>query len=421
MLSDVHMPVMDGYQMTRALRAGSSASRPPRTPIVALTAAALKGEAERCLAAGMDDYLVKPVSIPALAACLRKWLPHTAVPRAGAGLAPRCRRRTPRRGRCSPGVVEPSSPAATAGQAAACCATSWRPPHSDLAELHRALDAGDAAAMARQAHRIVRRRPAWSGRMELADAARALEQAARAADWALMLPACTDVQTGAERVRLHIEAEYLAPHPAPSGRLNPGPPGWGLEREFHDPRTVLRAFHERNAMAHFGRSAAETRMLNWPHEQEPDDHRTDRQQPAHPERARLAGCLHLGRQQLPVLTVEEEQALARPFRDDEDLDAAKSLVLSHLRFVVHVARGYQGYGLQHGRPDPGRQHRPDEGGQALRSRPRRAPGQLRRALDPRRDARVHPAQLAHRQGRHDQGAAQAVLQPAQVARSAWAG
>ena len=48
---------------------------------------------------------------------------------------------------------------------------------------------------------------------------------------------------------------------------------------------------------------------------------------------------------VPVLTVEEEQALARRLRDDEDLDAAKHLVMSHLRFVVHVARGYQGYGL----------------------------------------------------------------------------
>ena len=47
----------------------------------------------------------------------------------------------------------------------------------------------------------------------------------------------------------------------------------------------------------------------------------------------------------PVLTVEDEQALARKFRDEEDLEAAKALVVSHLRFVVHVARGYQGYGL----------------------------------------------------------------------------
>ena len=50
--------------------------------------------------------------------------------------------------------------------------------------------------------------------------------------------------------------------------------------------------------------------------------------------------------QIPVLTVEEEQDLAHRFIDDQDLNAARSLVLSHLRFVVHVARGYNGYGLQ---------------------------------------------------------------------------
>src|SRR5687768_4003446 len=50
--------------------------------------------------------------------------------------------------------------------------------------------------------------------------------------------------------------------------------------------------------------------------------------------------------QIPVLSLDEEQDLARRFRLSEDLDAAKHLVLSHLRFVVHVARGYNGYGLQ---------------------------------------------------------------------------
>ncbi|GAB3372084.1 MULTISPECIES: RNA polymerase sigma factor RpoH [Lysobacteraceae] len=56
------------------------------------------------------------------------------------------------------------------------------------------------------------------------------------------------------------------------------------------------------------------------------------------------GAVH----QIPVLTAEDEQALARRFRDGEDLDAARDLVHSHLRFVVHVARGYNGYGLQMG-------------------------------------------------------------------------
>ena len=50
--------------------------------------------------------------------------------------------------------------------------------------------------------------------------------------------------------------------------------------------------------------------------------------------------------QIPVLTLDEEQALARRYTGENDLDAAKRLVLSHLRFVVHVARGYNGYGLQ---------------------------------------------------------------------------
>jgi len=53
------------------------------------------------------------------------------------------------------------------------------------------------------------------------------------------------------------------------------------------------------------------------------------------------GAVH----QIPVLSVEDEQALARRLRDHDDLDAARELVLSHLRFVVHVARGYNGYGL----------------------------------------------------------------------------
>jgi RNA polymerase sigma-32 factor len=53
------------------------------------------------------------------------------------------------------------------------------------------------------------------------------------------------------------------------------------------------------------------------------------------------GAVH----QVPVLSVEDEQALARRFRESDDLDAARDLILSHLRFVVHVARGYNGYGL----------------------------------------------------------------------------
>jgi RNA polymerase sigma-32 factor len=51
---------------------------------------------------------------------------------------------------------------------------------------------------------------------------------------------------------------------------------------------------------------------------------------------------------LPMLTLEEEQELACLYRDEDDLEAARRLVLAHLRFVVHVAKGYTGYGLQLG-------------------------------------------------------------------------
>lgn len=51
---------------------------------------------------------------------------------------------------------------------------------------------------------------------------------------------------------------------------------------------------------------------------------------------------------VPMLTPEEEQALARTYLEDGDIDSARKMVMSHLRFVVHVARGYSGYGLQIG-------------------------------------------------------------------------
>lgn len=48
---------------------------------------------------------------------------------------------------------------------------------------------------------------------------------------------------------------------------------------------------------------------------------------------------------IPVLSVEDEQALAHSFRDNDDLNAARELVMAHLRFVVHIAKSYSGYGL----------------------------------------------------------------------------
>jgi len=74
-LSDVHMPKLDGFEMTQAVRAQEGGSV-ARFPIIAITANALEGEAARCLGAGMDDYLPKPLEMPKLKALLKRWLPH---------------------------------------------------------------------------------------------------------------------------------------------------------------------------------------------------------------------------------------------------------------------------------------------------------------------------------------------------------
>jgi CheY-like chemotaxis protein/HPt (histidine-containing phosphotransfer) domain-containing protein len=73
-LTDIHMPDMDGFELTRQIRAEESATPSvTRTPIVALTANALKGEAERCIAAGMDDYLTKPLTLERLREAVARW------------------------------------------------------------------------------------------------------------------------------------------------------------------------------------------------------------------------------------------------------------------------------------------------------------------------------------------------------------
>ena len=74
-LMDVQMPVLGGMDAARLIRAAEAAAHQRRLPIVALTARAMKGDREECLAAGMDDYVTKPVRLSELAAAIARQVP----------------------------------------------------------------------------------------------------------------------------------------------------------------------------------------------------------------------------------------------------------------------------------------------------------------------------------------------------------
>lgn len=83
-LMDVEMPVMDGYETTRHIRGFEKAKRSPPVAIIAMTAHAMKGDREKCIGAGMDDYIAKPFNPHQLQAILVKHLKGNGSPKAAA-------------------------------------------------------------------------------------------------------------------------------------------------------------------------------------------------------------------------------------------------------------------------------------------------------------------------------------------------
>ena len=83
-LMDVEMPVMDGYETTRHIRGFEKAKAATPGAIIAMTAHAMKGDREKCIAAGMDDYIAKPFNPHQLQAILIKHLGKSGSPKAAA-------------------------------------------------------------------------------------------------------------------------------------------------------------------------------------------------------------------------------------------------------------------------------------------------------------------------------------------------
>jgi CheY-like chemotaxis protein/HPt (histidine-containing phosphotransfer) domain-containing protein len=171
-LADLHMPGMDGYELTRRLRTAEAAEGGQRTPVIAVTANAMRGEEERCLAAGMDAYLAKPVAIDRLRATLQRWLAIED----GVGAAPSTQ---------SGVAIDRTVLTAWFGDDNAGIAALLKKFRDSAVESEQAIEgawrAADLAGLAGAAHRLKGAAQAV-GAVRLGSAADALEQASKAGD-----------------------------------------------------------------------------------------------------------------------------------------------------------------------------------------------------------------------------------------------
>ncbi len=197
-LTDCHMPEMDGFELTAALRqAEASAGR--HTPIIAITANALKGEAERCHAAGMDDYLAKPIELALLKNMLTKWLPaRTESVQASA---------TPM------AAVNPQALAQIVGSDPAVIVEFLQDflasATKGVTEIRAAFGKRSAEDIAAQAHKL-KSAARTVGADALADLCEQLERAGKEADWATLDTASARLEPEFAAVERFIQA-YTAP------------------------------------------------------------------------------------------------------------------------------------------------------------------------------------------------------------------
>jgi PAS domain S-box-containing protein len=181
-ITDCHMPEMDGYELSRSIRELEKGSG-KRTAIIACTASALAGEEEMCFAAGMDDHLVKPVSMGNLAEKLDQWLP---LPRAAAADHGAAINSAPRQAKSAPSPIDRSKLAQICGGDAEMeleiLADFRRAHHKDTAALRRALAEHDVDLVTRASHRI-KGASVMIGAEALVAVCEKLEVAGHARDW----------------------------------------------------------------------------------------------------------------------------------------------------------------------------------------------------------------------------------------------
>jgi PAS domain S-box-containing protein len=164
-LMDCQMPELDGFETTTEIRRLERDGR-PRVPIIAMTASTMHGERERCLAAGMDDYLTKPLRGLTLKATLARWIPDPDGRWAGAGATAHANRRVgatpstnrPAAARAGPALLDETIladlDALGDGILSELVPLYLSDSAACIAELAAAVGRGDAPAVAASAHRL---------------------------------------------------------------------------------------------------------------------------------------------------------------------------------------------------------------------------------------------------------------------------
>ena len=212
-LMDVQMPEMDGLEATRAVRAAGDATLNSKIPIIAMTAHAMQGDRERCIAAGMDDYIAKPVTPASLATILDKWLATLGTATAGdeESGAGRSAESAPAANARAPDFDEPGMLQRLMGDTELARIVTrgfLEDIPKQLVALRGFVNAGDAKAAERQVHTIKGAAAAVSGE-SLAKLASTLELAGKAGDLATVKAALGDLQDGFARLKRAIEASTL--------------------------------------------------------------------------------------------------------------------------------------------------------------------------------------------------------------------
>jgi signal transduction histidine kinase/CheY-like chemotaxis protein/HPt (histidine-containing phosphotransfer) domain-containing protein len=216
-LTDLNMPMMDGFELAQAIRAHEADARLAPTPIVALSANVLPGEADRCRAAGMDDFLGKPAPMLALAEKLRRWLPEVVWTDADGG-DPSGAPATDGTAPDPDGVLDPAAldelTGGDAGLAAAILVDYVESLRGDLDTLAAAVAGGSRDDIRRHVHRI-HGASRTVGAEQVATLAARLEAAATGGsdDWDTMRSTADDLDVALSRVAAVVDRRTPAHSP----------------------------------------------------------------------------------------------------------------------------------------------------------------------------------------------------------------